>query len=134
MKQHLSTNAGKELTEKIGLVYQINIAPKENMKEGKMDATFSFKDDDFVKVATGKINPHIAFIRGLMKIKGSLSAAQEVHPCHFPKAFEVVNTVLLTRRVLQSRIVICSDSFAAGNSQSDGDEATAGLVIKPLLL
>ncbi|WZZ28750.1 hypothetical protein YC2023_012151 [Brassica napus] len=41
---------------------------------------------------------------------------------------------LLTRRVLQSRIVICSDSFAAGNSQSDGDEATAGLVIKPLLL
>ena len=28
-----------------------------------MDATFSFKDDDFVKVATGKINPHIAFIR-----------------------------------------------------------------------
>lgn len=28
MKQHLSTDAGKELTEKIGLVYQINVAPK----------------------------------------------------------------------------------------------------------
>lgn len=28
-----------------------------------MDATFSFKDDDFVKVATGKMNPQIAFIR-----------------------------------------------------------------------
>lgn len=30
---------------------------------GKVDATFSFKDDDFVKVATGKMNPQIAFIR-----------------------------------------------------------------------
>lgn len=28
MKKHLSTDAGKELTKKIGLVYQINIAPK----------------------------------------------------------------------------------------------------------
>ncbi|VVA92748.1 unnamed protein product [Arabis nemorensis] len=28
MKQHLSTDAGNELTKKIGLVYQINIAPK----------------------------------------------------------------------------------------------------------
>jgi hypothetical protein len=29
MKEHLSTDAGKEVTEKIGLVYQINIAPKK---------------------------------------------------------------------------------------------------------
>ena len=28
MKQHLSTDAGKELTKKIGLVYQIHVAPK----------------------------------------------------------------------------------------------------------
>lgn len=28
MKLHMSTDAGKELTKKIGLVYQINIAPK----------------------------------------------------------------------------------------------------------
>lgn len=28
MKEHLSSDAGKDLTEKIGLVYQINIAPK----------------------------------------------------------------------------------------------------------
>ena len=28
MKQHLGTDAGKEITKKIGLVYQINIAPK----------------------------------------------------------------------------------------------------------
>jgi hypothetical protein len=28
MKQHLATDAGKELTKKINLVYQFNIAPK----------------------------------------------------------------------------------------------------------
>ncbi|KAF3552324.1 hypothetical protein DY000_02003473 [Brassica cretica] len=51
----------------------------------KVDATFSFKDDDFVKVATGKMNPKIAFISGAMKIKGSLSAAQKFTPDIFPK-------------------------------------------------
>ncbi|CAH8278620.1 unnamed protein product [Arabidopsis lyrata] len=105
MKEHLSSDAGKDLTEKIGLVYQINIAPKKlgfeevtyivDLKKGevtkgkyeggKVDATFSFKDDDFVKVATGKMNPQIAFIRGAMKIKGSLSAAQKFTPDIFPK-------------------------------------------------
>nr|VDD50334.1 unnamed protein product [Brassica oleracea] len=67
MKHHLSTDAGKELTEKIGLVYQIKVSPKKlgfeevtcivDLKKGevtkgkyeggKVDATFSFKDDDF---------------------------------------------------------------------------------------
>ncbi|XP_021898586.1 non-specific lipid-transfer protein-like 1 [Carica papaya] len=105
MKQHLTTDAGKQLTKKIGLVYQINIAPKKigfdevvyivDLKKGevtkgpyeggKPDATFSFKDDDFLKVATGKMNPQIAFMRGAMKIKGSLSAAQKFTPDIFPK-------------------------------------------------
>ncbi|XP_044474620.1 sterol carrier protein 2 [Mangifera indica] len=105
MKQHLSTDVGKELTKKIGLVYQINIAPKKigfeevtyivDLKKGevtkgtyeggKPDATFSFKDEDFIKVATGKMNPQIAFMRGAMKIKGSLSAAQKFTPDIFPK-------------------------------------------------
>ncbi|KAK7859663.1 hypothetical protein CFP56_004751 [Quercus suber] len=69
MKQHLSSDAGKQLVKKINLVYQINIAPKKlgfnevvytvDLKKGevtkgpyeggKPDATFSFKDDDFVK-------------------------------------------------------------------------------------
>ncbi|XP_042477872.1 sterol carrier protein 2-like [Macadamia integrifolia] len=104
MKLHLATDAGKELTKKIGLVYQMNIAPKKigideeiyvvDLKkgevtkgpyEGKPDATFSFKDDDFVKVATGKMNPQMAFMRGAMRIKGSLSAAQKFTPDIFPK-------------------------------------------------
>ncbi|CAK9176818.1 unnamed protein product [Ilex paraguariensis] len=105
MKLHLSTDAGKELTKKIGLVYQINISPKKigineeayvvDLKKGevkkgqyeggKPDATFSFTDDDFLKVATGKMNPQFAFMRGAMKIKGSLSAAQKFTPDIFPK-------------------------------------------------
>jgi len=28
MRLHLATDAGKELTKKVGLVYQLNIAPK----------------------------------------------------------------------------------------------------------
>ncbi|KAL8513925.1 hypothetical protein ACS0TY_013155 [Phlomoides rotata] len=83
MKLHVKTDAGKELTKKIGLVYQINIAPKKigineksfvvdlkkgEVKEGaytdgKPDATFSFTDDDFLKVASGKMNPQMAFMR-----------------------------------------------------------------------
>ncbi|KAL4583574.1 hypothetical protein LXL04_008152 [Taraxacum kok-saghyz] len=104
MKAHLSTDAGKAITKKIGLVYQINIAPKKlgfneeiyvvDLKkgevakgpfEGKPDATFSFTDEDFFKVATGKMNPQIAFMRGAMKVKGSLSAAQKFTPDIFPK-------------------------------------------------
>ncbi|KAE8734887.1 Alpha-amylase-like [Hibiscus syriacus] len=105
IKFHLATDAGKYLTKKIGLVFQINIAPKKigidevsyvvDLKKGevtkgtyeggKPDATFYFNDDDFVKVATGQTNPQVAFMRGMMKIKGSLSAAQKFTPDIFPK-------------------------------------------------
>ncbi|KAK2995608.1 hypothetical protein RJ639_037723 [Escallonia herrerae] len=105
MKLHLASDAGKDLVKKIGLVYQINIAPKKigfneeiyvvDLKKGevtkgpyeggKPDATFSFTDQDFFKVATGKMNPQIAFMRGAMKVKGSLSAAQKFTPDIFPK-------------------------------------------------
>lgn len=33
---------------------------------GKPDATFSFKDEDFVKVALGKMNPQMAFMRFIL--------------------------------------------------------------------
>ncbi|WOL08792.1 non-specific lipid-transfer protein-like 1 [Canna indica] len=104
MKLHLATDAGKELTSKVGLVYQLNIAPKKmgfdeeifvvDLKQGKVtkgpydgkpDATFSFTDNDFLAIATGKMNPQIAFMRGAMKSKGSISAAQKFTPDIFPK-------------------------------------------------
>ncbi|GMJ02616.1 STEROL CARRIER PROTEIN 2, sterol carrier protein 2 [Hibiscus trionum] len=105
MKFHLASDAGKELTKKINLVFQVNIAPKKlgvdevsyivDLKKGevtkgpyeggKPDATFFFKDDVFIKIATGQMNPQVAFMRGMMKIKGSLSAAQRFTPHIFPK-------------------------------------------------
>ncbi|KAK1301759.1 hypothetical protein QJS10_CPB12g01642 [Acorus calamus] len=104
MKLHLATEEGKKLAKKIGLVYQLNIAPKKlgvdeviyvvDLKkgevttgpyEGKPDVTFSFKDVDFLAVALGKMNPQMAFMRGAMKIKGSLAAAQKFTPDIFPK-------------------------------------------------
>ncbi|GAV78397.1 SCP2 domain-containing protein [Cephalotus follicularis] len=105
MKKYLATDAGKAVANKVGLVFQFNIAPKKlgfeeviytvDLKKGevikgpyeggKPDTTFSIKDDDFLKLATGKMNPQIAFMRGAMKIKGSLSAAQKFTPDIFPK-------------------------------------------------
>ncbi|XP_034589026.1 sterol carrier protein 2 [Setaria viridis] len=104
MRLHMATDAGKELTKKVGLVYQLNIAPKKlgvdeeifvvDLKkgevskgpyQGKPDATFSFTDNDFLGIASGKTNPQIAFIRGAIKIKGSIAAAQKFTPDIFPK-------------------------------------------------
>ncbi|CAL5383715.1 unnamed protein product [Camellia sinensis] len=111
MKLHLSSDAGKHLTKKIGLVYQLNIAPKKigfnediyvvdlkkgevkkgPYEDGKPDAIFSFTDEDFFKIASGKMNPQIAFMRGAMKVKGSLSAAQKFTPDIFPKPSKICN-------------------------------------------
>ncbi|BAF10135.1 sterol carrier protein 2 [Oryza sativa Japonica Group] len=104
LRVHLASGAGKELVEKIGFVYQLNISPKKlafdeevfvvDLKkgvvskgpyEGKPDATFSFTDDDFLAISSGKLNPQMAFIMGKLKIKGSISAAQKFTPDIFPK-------------------------------------------------
>ncbi|KAJ7528784.1 hypothetical protein O6H91_15G019800 [Diphasiastrum complanatum] len=109
MKAHLESDAGKDLQEKIGLVYEIKIAPKKigideetfvvdlkNSKvlkgkaEGKPDASFSFVDGDFLAVATGKMNPQMAFIRQ-DEDKGEYECCSKVHSRHLPKTFEAVN-------------------------------------------
>ncbi|CAA6664970.1 unnamed protein product [Spirodela intermedia] len=103
MRLHMETDAGKELTKKVGLVYQLNIAPRLEQRkigqneeiyvvdlkkgevtkgpyEGRPDVTFSFVDSDFLAVGTGRLNPQMAFLRGAMKIKGSITAAQKFTP------------------------------------------------------
>ncbi|XP_065848049.1 sterol carrier protein 2 [Euphorbia lathyris] len=105
LARFLETEEGAKVQKKINLVYQFNLAPKKiglnevavtvdlkngkvtkgAYEEGKPDATFSLKDEDFVKLAEGKLNPQIAFMRGALKIKGSLSAAQKFTPEIFPK-------------------------------------------------
>ncbi|XP_048623260.1 sterol carrier protein 2-like [Brassica napus] len=88
MKQHLSTDAGKELTEKIGLVYQINVAPKKlgfeevtcivDLKKKSPKSIFGSTTCSTIDRSVKRWS--ISLARGAMKIKGSLSAAQEVHP------------------------------------------------------
>ncbi|KAJ9166236.1 hypothetical protein P3X46_021014 [Hevea brasiliensis] len=105
VRRFLETDEGIKLRKKVNLVYQFNIAPKKigidevpytlNLKTGevikgpyegsKPDATFFISDEDFVKFIEGKLNPQIAFLRGAVKIKGSMSAAQKFSPAIFPK-------------------------------------------------
>lgn len=104
MSAHLATDAGKEICDKVGFVYQLHISPKKmgvdeeifvvDLKKGavstgpyagKPDASFTFTDDDFLAISSGKLNPQMAFIRGKLKIKGSISAAQKFTPEIFPK-------------------------------------------------
>lgn len=80
-----------EFLQKIGVEEESFVVDLKNLKvyrgkaEGKPDATFSFADADFISVSSGKMNPQMAFIRGKMKIKGSMSAAQKFSPEIFPK-------------------------------------------------
>ncbi|PRQ31195.1 putative SCP2 sterol-binding domain-containing protein [Rosa chinensis] len=98
MKQQ---NASKVIVKKIGLVYQIKIAPKkigfnelaytidlirkgevtkgayEGIRNAYIYAIFSFKVENFVKIAMGKMNPQIAFnpfIEGLSTWFQSISS------------------------------------------------------------
>uniref|UniRef100_A0A2P2KBE0 Non-specific lipid-transfer protein-like n=1 Tax=Rhizophora mucronata TaxID=61149 RepID=A0A2P2KBE0_RHIMU len=80
------------MEQKIGInevIYTVDLKKGEVIKGayegGKPDATFSLKDEDFVKLANGQLNPQMAFVRGALKIKGSLSAAQKFTPDIFPK-------------------------------------------------
>ncbi|KAL0874950.1 hypothetical protein Bca101_024655 [Brassica carinata] len=128
MKQHLSTDAGKELTEKRSVSFiRSTSLPRGAMKiKGSLKAAQKFTPDIFLKPSNFRC------IWLCVQIKDFVSSLRRQVNKHSFSSFTA--GVASDSEVLQSRIVICSDSFAAGNSQSDGDEATAGLVIKPLLL
>jgi len=44
----------------------------------KVDAEISVRDDDFVKLASGKLKPDQAFLQGKMKIKGNIMKAMKL--------------------------------------------------------
>lgn len=51
----------KNIENKYFIIHSFwNLGPYEG---GKPDATFSLKDEDFVKLAMGKLNPQMAFMR-----------------------------------------------------------------------
>ncbi|KVI06652.1 hypothetical protein Ccrd_014997 [Cynara cardunculus var. scolymus] len=112
MKAHFSTDAGKALTNKIGLVYQINIAPKlwvvtcqgetlektvissqgpplTNLNKRRDDGILFPKHPAVHMKAESRMPPFLSQTttssRGVMKVKGSLSAAQKFTPDIFPQ-------------------------------------------------
>ena len=105
MSAYLALGHGTNAVKKCGAVYQVDILKKKkgkpilvfniNLKDGngscqqgpaeKFDAKFIMTDADFYKLCNGKLNPQMAFIRGKMKIKGSMKKATLFTPDLFPK-------------------------------------------------
>ena len=46
--------------------------------EGKADCTITIKDDDFVALASGKMNGMQAYMQGKMKLAGNMMLAQKL--------------------------------------------------------
>ena len=108
MNVYLSKGHGVNAVKKCNAVYGVNILEKKKGKpvlqytidlkngDGKVvegtpkngDATFTMVDGDFVELCKGKLNPQMAFIRGKMKIKGSMKKATLFTPDLFPKPTE----------------------------------------------
>lgn len=58
---------------KEGKVYEG--APKD-----KPNTTLTISDDDFVLLATNKLNPQVAFMKGKLKVTGNVMLAQKLGP------------------------------------------------------
>jgi len=44
----------------------------------KADCSIAIKDEDFVSLMSGKLNPQQAFMKGLIKVKGNMMLAQKL--------------------------------------------------------
>lgn len=49
-------------------------------KDGKPNTTLTVSDEDFIELASGKLNPQTAFMRGKLKVTGNLMLAQKLGP------------------------------------------------------
>ncbi|XP_026193629.1 peroxisomal multifunctional enzyme A [Cyclospora cayetanensis] len=107
MKDHLKSQAGSNLVKQVGCVYRVDLIPTTggapctlyinlkrmpptvrelpNSTTEPFDCCFTLKDDVFFKLATGKMNPQMAYLQGKMKIKGSTQAAMKFTKDMFPK-------------------------------------------------
>lgn len=53
-------------------------APALSVGEKKADVTITVGDDDFIAIATGKLNAQQAFMKGKLKLKGNMALAMKL--------------------------------------------------------
>nr|AZL94338.1 hydroxysteroid 17-beta dehydrogenase 4 [Nephromyces sp. MMRI] len=99
---------GKAIVNKIGCIFDFNIKTSEvtppnyfyridlkngngSIKEGPLDgadASFTLSDRTFVDMTTGKANPRMSVQKGLIKVKGNMSAMMKFNNSIFPRITE----------------------------------------------
>lgn len=56
------------------------VVQEGQIKNVKPQATLTISDSDFMELATGKLNPQSAFMKGKLKITGNIMVAQKLGP------------------------------------------------------
>jgi len=105
LKAYFEQGLGEEAVQKCQATYNFNITLKKNgpvkasygvdLKNGKgavhakpfdkPDASFTMDDEEFFNECMRKSNPQMAFLKGRMKIKGSMKKASAFTPDLFPE-------------------------------------------------
>ncbi|VDM70911.1 unnamed protein product [Strongylus vulgaris] len=92
----------KDLVKKVATSFKINVTGDDgSMKKWTIDAKsdpayvgheekpveieISIRDDDFMKIAEGKLKPDQAFMQGKMKLKGNIAKAMKLKTLLDPK-------------------------------------------------
>jgi len=60
------------------------------------DTTFTMSDEDFINMATGKLNPQIAFMNGKLRLKGNLGKALQFNTSVLQKRAKQIKEALAT--------------------------------------
>jgi len=106
-------NEGADVVKQMGATFCFNISAGDqtrsffvDLKNGsgavkevtgtdqKADTTFTMTDDDFINMATGKLNPQIAFMNGKLRLKGNLGKALQFNTSVLQKRSQQIKEAL----------------------------------------